>query len=331
MSFLRVDHMGTTPLKMNLEPNNHQIERKIIFQTRLHIDFLEGIQNSGTLNHAVQPLVRGTGTWKFMRLGGCGSGKMSQGKDGVHFQMPLGDKTWIEVACGGSDEDDVSKFKSGTMYMMSKELSKSLTCGQWLASRWSRRQMAAKGMAFPWLMSLIGALYRRTKMSPIGHQATFAATWHWTWRRSSSCQVSIGSGGSNGTPSMASWRPRSRSWCWRSAWLEAHIIYLFLKTGFFSCSCLMVHVGFAEAPSLSVSICAIGSINSHYSHILGDGHQPNSRSLHTHYKDSGFLWKVGWVYPQDRELINPGTYVLDVYPHFLQGSLNAIHVAVIFF
>ena len=122
--------MGTTPLKMNLEPNNHQIERKIIFQTRLHIDFLEGIQNSGTLNHAVQPLVRGTGTWKFMRLGGCGSGKMSQGKDGVHFQMPLGDKTWIEVACGGSDEDDVSKFKSGTMYMMSKELSKSLTCGQ---------------------------------------------------------------------------------------------------------------------------------------------------------------------------------------------------------
>ena len=63
-----------------------------------------------------------------MRLGGCGSGKMSQGKDGVHFQMPLGDKTWIEVACGGSDEDDVSKFKTGTMYMMCKELSKSLTC-----------------------------------------------------------------------------------------------------------------------------------------------------------------------------------------------------------
>lgn len=65
---------------------------------------------------------------RHMRLGGCGSGKMSQGKDGVHFQMPLGDKTWIEVACGGSDEDDVSKFKSGTMYMMCKELSKSLTC-----------------------------------------------------------------------------------------------------------------------------------------------------------------------------------------------------------
>ena len=29
-----------------------------------------------------------------------------------------------------------------------------------------------------------------------------------------------------------------------------------------------------------------GSINSHYFHIIGDGHQPNSRGLCTHYKDS---------------------------------------------
>ena len=31
--------------------------------------------------------------------------------------------------------------------------------------------------------------------------------------------------------------------------------------------------------------------NSHYFHIIGDGHQPNSRGLYTHYKDS--LLKVG--------------------------------------
>ena len=32
-------------------------------------------------------------------------------------------------------------------------------------------------------------------------------------------------------------------------------------------------------------------LNSHYFHIIGDGHQPNSRGLYTHYKDS--LLKVG--------------------------------------
>ena len=32
-------------------------------------------------------------------------------------------------------------------------------------------------------------------------------------------------------------------------------------------------------------------LNSDYFHIIGDGHQPNSRGLYTHYKDS--LLKVG--------------------------------------
>ena len=32
-------------------------------------------------------------------------------------------------------------------------------------------------------------------------------------------------------------------------------------------------------------------LNSHYFHIIVDGHQPNSRGLYTHYKDS--LLKVG--------------------------------------
>ena len=36
-------------------------------------------------------------------------------------------------------------------------------------------------------------------------------------------------------------------------------------------------------------------LNSHYFHIIGDGHQPNSRGLYTHYKDS--LFKVGWPSP----------------------------------
>ncbi len=36
-------------------------------------------------------------------------------------------------------------------------------------------------------------------------------------------------------------------------------------------------------------------LNSHYFHIVGDGHQPNSRGLYTHYKDS--LLKVGWPSP----------------------------------
>ena len=32
-------------------------------------------------------------------------------------------------------------------------------------------------------------------------------------------------------------------------------------------------------------------LNSHYFHVIGDGHQPYSRGLYTHYKDS--LLKVG--------------------------------------
>ena len=48
-------------------------------------------------------------------------------------------------------------------------------------------------------------------------------------------------------------------------------------------------------------------LNSHYFHIIGDGHQPNSRGLYTHYKDS--LLKVGWVsHPQYNEWIDPGSH-----------------------
>ena len=37
--------------------------------------------------------------------------------------------------------------------------------------------------------------------------------------------------------------------------------------------------------------------------IIGDGHQPNSRGLYTHYKDS--LLKVGWP-PQVKQAQNDG-------------------------
>ena len=39
---------------------------------------------------------------------------------------------------------------------------------------------------------------------------------------------------------------------------------------------LMLRFFLVERPA---HICAIGSINSHYFHIIGDGHQPNSRGL----------------------------------------------------
>ena len=37
--------------------------------------------------------------------------------------------------------------------------------------------------------------------------------------------------------------------------------------------------------------CVRSGLNFHYFHIVGDGHQPHSRGLYTHYKDS--LLKVG--------------------------------------
>ena len=42
----------------------------------------------------------------------------------------------------------------------------------------------------------------------------------------------------------------------------------------------------------------LGSINSQYFHIIGNGHQPNSKGLYGHYKDS--LLKVD-DHPQYKE------------------------------
>ena len=47
-------------------------------------------------------------------------------------------------------------------------------------------------------------------------------------------------------------------------------------------------------------------LNSHYFHIIGDGHQPNSRGLYTHYKDSPFK---GWMTIPNIATFDHGTYV----------------------
>ena len=41
---------------------------------------------------------------------------------------------------------------------------------------------------------------------------------------------------------------------------------------------------FFEKGNIYIYVCQ--GLNSHYFHIVGDGHQPNSRGLFTHYKDS---------------------------------------------
>ena len=39
-------------------------------------------------------------------------------------------------------------------------------------------------------------------------------------------------------------------------------------------------------PAIQVLVYMCQGLNSHYFHIIGDGHQPNGRGLYTHYKDS---------------------------------------------
>ena len=43
---------------------------------------------------------------------------------------------------------------------------------------------------------------------------------------------------------------------------------------------------FVDFPGIILTIYMSQGLNSHYFHIIGDGHQPNSRGLYTHYKDS---------------------------------------------
>ena len=45
-------------------------------------------------------------------------------------------------------------------------------------------------------------------------------------------------------------------------------------------------------------------LSSHYFHIIGDGHQPNSRGLYTHYKDS----PEGWMTIPNTRSLDPGSY-----------------------
>ena len=52
-------------------------------------------------------------------------------------------------------------------------------------------------------------------------------------------------------------------------------------------------------------------LNSHYFHIIGDGHQPNSRGLYIHYKDSRQERLEEFIHPQYKELIDPGSNDVD--------------------
>ena len=50
--------------------------------------------------------------------------------------------------------------------------------------------------------------------------------------------------------------------------------------------CQTTHHGGAILELVMLSFLVNKGLNSHYFHIMGDGHQPNSRGLYTHYKDS---------------------------------------------
>ena len=52
---------------------------------------------------------------------------------------------------------------------------------------------------------------------------------------------------------------------------------------------------------LRVYIHMCQGLNSHYFHIIGDGHQPNSRGLYTHYKDSVIFQVGGLPSPTKRD------------------------------
>ena len=53
----------------------------------------------------------------------------------------------------------------------------------------------------------------------------------------------------------------------------------------------VAHLAFFLSIGLHGSLVMCQGLNSLYFHIIGDGHQPNSRGLYTHHKDS--LLKVG--------------------------------------
>ena len=55
----------------------------------------------------------------------------------------------------------------------------------------------------------------------------------------------------------------------------------------------------ARQGDVHIHVCQ--GLNSHYFHIVGDGHQPNSRGLYTHYKDS--LLKGGMAIPNKTRLL----------------------------
>ena len=62
-------------------------------------------------------------------------------------------------------------------------------------------------------------------------------------------------------------------------------------------------------------------LNPHYFHIIGDGHQPNSRGLYTNYKDS--LLKGGRSPIPNIATFDHGTYGDYFINHEIRGSRSA--------
>ena len=67
----------------------------------------------------------------------------------------------------------------------------------------------------------------------------------------------------------------------------------------------------------------LGSINSHYFHMIGDGHKPNSRRLYTHYKDSPEKGGMS-LSPIEGVEKDPGTYDLKNPHDMLHASARII-------
>ena len=80
-------------------------------------------------------------------------------------------------------------------------------------------------------------------------------------------------------------------------------------------------VGFNRYMNIPYMLWVIMGLNSHYFHIIVDGHQPFCRGLYTYYNDS--LLKVGWVYLQHREFRLRCSTSSHIFPnHLLRRDLR---------
>ena len=91
-----------------------------------------------------------------------------------------------------------------------------------------------------------------------------------------------------------SWVSFSNSWNeFRSSIINSDPLISGWTLSLWICKLYFFHYPNLMAGFPNLYLCQ--GLSSHYFHITGDGHQPNSRGLYTHYKDS--YQKVGWPSP----------------------------------